>query len=80
MPTGRCFRDRRKTARRKDRQVAALVEFKRHAPGARIWTRFGGHISIELTYLDQQAKQKLVEGYERALAAGGLPRPARAWR
>ena len=69
MHKGRCFRDSRKTARRKARQDSAVTELKRRFPAkAFVMTKFGP-ARISFANLDQVSKQKLVEEYERVRAA-----------
>jgi hypothetical protein len=61
---GRCFRDQRRTARRKSRQDAAVAEIKRRAPGIGIATRLGGKVPLRFEYLAAVDKQRLVEGFK----------------
>lgn len=77
MPTGRCFRDRRRTARRKDRQNAAVRAIKLRSPHSHVMTKFGP-APISFLVMDQQSKQRIVEDYVTMIASGS-PRRAIRW-
>lgn len=78
---GRCFRDRRRTTRRKARQDAAIAVFKRLVPAQPV--RFGAAPNMPMTVatfkavhfgnLDAMSKQRLVEGYKK-IQSRGVPR------
>lgn len=53
----------RKTARRKDRQHAALAALKKKFPHAREITHFGAAKEITYAGMSDRQKQQLIEGY-----------------
>lgn len=70
--TGRCFRDRRRTARRKAKQEAAVVEMRRWIPDAKMKGPFGPAVPVSFWALNSVSKQRIMEGYAKVLA--GQPR------
>lgn len=74
--SGRCFRDRRKTARRKVRQYMALGAMREVAAKNRNISPFALARLHDLTVWTMNEKQKrlMVQGYERARAKGFEPK------